>query len=231
LPGPVNLWVGTGSHAINAPMTLATNTIITVQHSGDVLTLSNDVTANSGVGITKVGDGAVAMKNVRADSLAINAGSVSVIASGTSAATSVVKSLAITAGKMDLQNNKLIVKGSAGGGTATLGAWNGSAYDGITGLIAAGRNGGAWNGNGIVTSQSNAAAPSFLTTLAVASADQIARVGKNFGGQIVRAGDVLVMYTYAGDANLDGKIDADDYFSIDSSYNKSSGLTAYSRGD
>ena len=97
LPGPVNLWVGTGSHTINAPMTLATNTIITVQHNGDMLTLSNDVTVNSGVGITKVGDGAVAMKNVRADSLAINAGSVSVIANGTSAATSVIKSLAITA--------------------------------------------------------------------------------------------------------------------------------------
>ena len=29
------------------------------------------------------------------------------------------------------------------------------------------------------------------------------------------------MYTYSGDANLDGKVDADDYFQIDSNYNKS----------
>ena len=29
------------------------------------------------------------------------------------------------------------------------------------------------------------------------------------------------MYTYTGDANMDGKVDADDYFQIDSNYNKS----------
>ena len=39
------------------------------------------------------------------------------------------------------------------------------------------------------------------------------------------------MYTYGGDANLSGHIDADDYFRIDSSYNKSGSLFGYYNGD
>ena len=35
----------------------------------------------------------------------------------------------------------------------------------------------------------------------------------------MHATDTLVMYTWNGDANLDGKVNADDYFQIDSHYN------------
>ena len=41
----------------------------------------------------------------------------------------------------------------------------------------------------------------------------------------------LVMYTYAGDANLDGKINADDYFQIDSNYNQNGNNAAISFHD
>jgi len=36
-----------------------------------------------------------------------------------------------------------------------------------------------------------------------------------WGGQTITGGDTLVMYTYGGDANLDGKINVDDYGRID----------------
>ena len=39
-----------------------------------------------------------------------------------------------------------------------------------------------------------------------------------FGGVSVGANDTLVMYTYGGDANLDGAINGDDYFQIDSGF-------------
>jgi hypothetical protein len=79
----------------------------------------------------------------------------------------------------------------------------------VTALIAAGRNGGAWNGGGIVTSS----ASGNLTSLGVATAGE---TGKSmFGGVSVTASDVLIMFTYAGDANLDGKINVDDYARID----------------
>ncbi len=214
--GDAGINVFSGSHTINAPLTLANSTTIDIAQASSILTITSDVTAPN-IPITKVGDGTVQMKNVRTGSLALNGGTVQIAASGASTATSVLNSITAAGGKMDLQNNKLIVKGAAGGGSATLGAWNGSAYDGITGLVAAGRNGGGWNGSGIVTSQTNASSSKFLTTLAVATADQIGRVGQNFGGQIVGAGDVLVMYTYAGDADLSGSINGDDYFRIDNS--------------
>jgi hypothetical protein len=101
------------------------------------------------------------------------------------------------ASKLDLTDNRLIVtSGSAG-------TWDGANYDGVTGLIRAGRHGGAWDGAGIVTGMTVATGATALTTLAVASAQQARR--STFGGQPVDPTDVLVMYTYAGDADLKGE--------------------------
>jgi hypothetical protein len=112
------------------------------------------------------------------------------------------------------------------------GTWNGSAYTGISGLVASGRNGGNWNGSGIVTSMSDAGPSRGLTTLAAAKADDVGYVGKTVAGHVVSSGDAIVMYTYTGDANLDGKINADDYFQIDSHLNKSANSAkSYFNGD
>src|SRR6185437_3181415 len=87
----------------------------------------------------------------------------------------VIKTAALSIGtsssQLDLTNNSLIVTGTA------VGSWNGTAYSGITGLIASGRGTvtagqPAWNGSGIVTSMTSATA-SILTTLAVASAQDV----------------------------------------------------------
>jgi len=50
-----------------------------------------------------------------------------------------------------------------------------------------------------------------------------------WAGQVVTGTDTLVMYTYGGDANLDGKINVDDYIKIDSGI--ASGLTGWVNGD
>jgi hypothetical protein len=39
------------------------------------------------------------------------------------------------------------------------------------------------------------------------------------------------MYTYNGDANLSGRVDADDYFAIDARYNHSGSEFGFARGD
>src|SRR5439155_15338672 len=138
----------------------------------------------------------------------------------------VVNTLAIGAGgKLDLRDNDLVVQGMS------IGSWNGSTYTGVTGLLAKGRNGGAWNGGGgIITSRTQAAAPSVLTTLAIARAADIGVANSTWSGQDIGAGDVLVMYTYGGDANLDGLVNGDDYFQIDSHVNQS-GAVGYFNGD
>jgi hypothetical protein len=65
----------------------------------------------------------------------------------------------------------------------------------------------------IMTSMADAQPAVGLTTLGVGAAGQ----------------DAEIVYTYAGDANLDGGIDADDYFAIDSGYSR--GSATYANGD
>src|SRR5262249_50371985 len=50
-----------------------------------------------------------------------------------------------------------------------------------------------------------------------------------FAGVSVEPNDVLVMYTYRGDANLDGKLNIDDYTKIDQGI--ASKLKGWSNGD
>ncbi len=118
--------------------------------------------------------------------------------------------VSIAAGsKIDLGDNKLVTQ-------SAVGSWNGSAYSGVQGLAASGR---------ITTSQSSGA--SGLTTIAVAANSDLHKT--TFGGESVGNSDVLVMYTYAGDADLTGNINGDDYFRIDSGY--SAHATGYDNGD
>jgi hypothetical protein len=66
-----------------------------------------------------------------------------------------------------------------------------------------------------------------LTTLAVATADDANKLV--FGDTAVTGSDVLVMYTYAGDADLSGFINGDDYTFIDAGF--AGNLTGYVNGD
>src|SRR6185369_8262474 len=98
----------------------------------------------------------------------------------------------------DLADNMLVVHNTA-------------AYSTIAAWVQSGRNGGSWDGSGIVTSQ--AVAPS-VTTLGVMQ---------------TTASTVEVMYTYGGDANLDGHLDVDDYGKID--FNVNLGNSGWVNGD
>jgi hypothetical protein len=74
-------------------------------------------------------------------------------------------------------------------------------------------------GSGIVTSQTDATLSAHEPRRRTAS--QVKGITRNatavWSGQTVTGSDTLVMYTYGGDANLDGKINIDDYGHIDTS--------------
>src|SRR4051812_32882204 len=78
-----------------------------------------------------------------------------------------------------------------------------------------------------------AAAGATYTTLGVALASDVrpttATSTSTWGGQTITGGDTLVMYTYGGDATLDGKINIDDYVRIDNG--SAAGMTGWSNGD
>jgi hypothetical protein len=83
--------------------------------------------------------------------------------------------------------------------------------------------GGAnWNGSGGITSSTAAADNSHLTALGVIQNNQsgtaIYSAANPFFGRTPLPGDILVAYTYFGDANLDGKVDGSDYSLIDNGY-------------
>jgi hypothetical protein len=116
------------------------------------------------------------------------------------------------AGTLDLSGNDLIVR-------------KGNLSD-ITNQLANGFNHGSgyWNGQGIVSGIA-ANDSSFLTALGVIqrAADGL------FDGQFVAANDVLVKYTWYGDADLSGKVDGTDYSLIDHGFNNSA--TGWQNGD
>jgi hypothetical protein len=86
----------------------------------------------------------------------------------------------------------------------------------LTSLIARGRNGGAWTGSGIVTSSASGG----LATLGLAEASDVFHLSGYqtalWNGQTLDATSVMVKFTYSGDADLNGRLDGDDYFVIDS---------------
>jgi hypothetical protein len=62
--------------------------------------------------------------------------------------TSRINTLNVTGlGKLDLSDNKMIVV------NGSLGTFSGTSYNGITGMIARAYDFGAWDGNGVTTSQ------------------------------------------------------------------------------
>jgi autotransporter-associated beta strand protein len=163
--------------------------------------------------VTKSGAGTLKVNRVRAASLNVSAGNVAIAPAGGAAASTsrIATTITIAASsKLDLADGKLIAAAPSG----VIGTWNGSSYTGLTGLIARGYHGGAWDGAGGILTTLPAAA-SGRTALGIANAGQAGYGGGTFGGVSVAAGDVLVMYTYAGDANLDGRITGDDYSAID----------------
>jgi hypothetical protein len=86
---------------------------------------------------------------------------------------------------------------------------------------------------GIYSSPANASAG--VMTLGYGEASDLLHLTggqtATFAGQTVDATSVLVRYTRTGDADLNGWIDADDYFAIDSNYNKSGTVIGYDKGD
>jgi hypothetical protein len=119
-----------------------------------------------------------------------------------------------TGGTLDLANNAMIVH-------------NGNIQT-INSLIKKGLNqpSGFWNGTGIISSTARANT-TYLTSLG--SILNGSTYPTTFDSQNVVSTDVLVKYTYYGDANLDGGVDGSDYTKIDNGFN--SKLTGWANGD
>jgi hypothetical protein len=108
---------------------------------------------------------------------------------------------------LNLNNNAMII---AGGGAA--------GRDLSSAQIAYARNDGAWNHPGITSTNAQAAFAATHVdsqTLGVVLNSDLPTPYTSFNNNPVGPSDVLIAFTYGGDANLDGTINGNDYFQID----------------
>jgi autotransporter-associated beta strand protein len=172
-----------------------------------ILSTTAALPANSNLSIGSVGTATPAMAQLTAGTSAGLLTLNQLVVSGTTNAWN---------GKLDLTNNALIVH-------------NGTLGD-INNLAAAGYAGGTWNGTTGIVSSTAAADTTHLTAIGVA----LGTAGNTFEGATVSTGDVLVKYTYYGDALLTGSVTTADYTQIDAGFLSQGGstpLTGWQNGD
>ncbi len=113
--------------------------------------------------------------------------------------------------RIDIGNGDLVVQAGGGAGLAEVFA-----------KVQAGSDlaGNAWNGPGGIISSAAASDPTHRTAIGVLLNDNGSGgpIYQTHDGLSVGFGDVLVMDTWYGDANLDGKVDSSDYTRIDNGF-------------
>jgi hypothetical protein len=197
--GAAAITVINGDHTIAAPVTLGSDLVVT-SGSTSTLRLTSPLAA-PGRTITKAGAGTLQLARVQADLLNITGGNVTISGNGlanNSAGTSVLSNLFVSAGAtIDLKNNALIDNYTTPGTLA----------DTIRQMIQSGR----------ITTSLNADGH------ALGYADNATLGRSTFGGLSVGTNSVLIGYTFAGDSNLDGKVNVLDFNALASNYGPTSG--------
>jgi hypothetical protein len=241
--GSPDITVLSGSHVIAAPLVLAGGAIVNTS-SGSILTVSGTVTGNGPLTVQGGGTFDVAASGSLSNTIALNvsggtmkfdAGSAGVL-NRSIGALSIGSGGVVSLANAAVHSNRtllvvtgLSIAGAAGAYTGKLDLTNndlqlpGASLATVTQYVAGGYNaaGGSWTGNGI-TSSAAAADSKHLTALGVIQNNQggnaLYTAANPFDGTTPGVSDVLVKYTYYGDANLDGRVDGSDYSRIDSAY-------------
>jgi hypothetical protein len=126
-------------------------------------------------------------------------------------ALTIAKTGAAFTGTLDLGDNVLILRNAGATGAA-----------GILSMLSSGLAGGAWNGTGLASS---AAATDPNAATALGWLPNTDAGFSQFEGVNVGATDVMVKYTYYGDADLNGMVDSDDVNLTTGGYGTTSGAT------
>jgi hypothetical protein len=228
-----------GTHRINVPLTVASDTNLQVA-AGTTLRISDPVTINANKHVTQSGAGNVLYESTvnvlsggsiqfgnssHLAGLTLAAGASAQVTQGGGKVMTIDSVNLGASGTLDLKDNKLITSTSPGHGTNFI-------YDGLQGAVQRAYNSQSWDQPGLTTSMP--AAKTGLTTIGITTGAARGGLGPTdtdlFGGQTYTGASTLAMYTYAGDANLDGLIDGGDYGIIDNNVTIP-GAEGYFNGD
>jgi hypothetical protein len=213
--GSAQVIVQQGTQEIDLPTTIASNTIFNIA-TGATLIIANPLTINAGITLTQTGGGTVTYESI----VTLQSGASIVMGNSTSIAS------------LNLQENSTALM--------TVNTSTSPMVLQLDSLSAAGRldvtNGDIifHNGNlsaiddelhtGIIASSAAASDTRFLTTLGSRQS-----AGNPFDGINTASSDVLLKYTYFGDADLNGVINGADYAQIDAGFGAH--LTGWQNGD
>jgi PEP-CTERM motif len=242
--GSALLEVDGGTANINVPLNIASNTTITTLLGGASLVVSAPLTINSGNGLTPSGPGninyissitlqsnaTITFSNFTTpQSLSLATGSDAIIAAHGANPVDLLELNTLSfggttnnwQGKLDLNDNTLIVHNtSTAAATTELTQLTNQIHEGFT---------GGWHGTAGITSSVAATTKNTAIGIELNDNGSGGTLFTTFEGQNVTNTDILVGYTYFGDANLDGVVDANDYLLIDNGFSK--GLTGWRNGD
>lgn len=216
--GAASINVSGAAHKINVPLTIASNTTITVA-GGATLKISDPVTVNAGKTITQTGN------IVYESTVDVLPGAGIEVRGGESSEINVLKfrenangTLAM-GGSSALRANALLLDNTSRLDVVNNGVVTGTDRSTVQSLVASARNGNAsarWSGPGITSSF---AAGHAATGLAVLSGSQYQFAGgTTFMGQAFSASDTLVKHTWNGDSDLDGAVTLTDYSRTDAGF-------------
>jgi autotransporter-associated beta strand protein len=201
-------------------------------NASDTPTLENLGTGVNGAGLVMNGQGTLVLKatNTYSGGTTVNSGTLLVgttgalpnddtvnvnggtLRLGTSTGLATLASLTVNgSGTFDVNNNHVII--NYGGGTDPVAS--------IAALLAAGYNGGAWNGPGGITSSAAAGNPGY--TLGYADA---ADTGNPAG---LASGTMEVAFTLIGDADLNHTVNGIDFGILAANFNKT--VSRWDQGD
>ena len=207
-------WSGTAGLIVGAVSETVPGSSVTMNGLGTFIMAGN----NTYTGGTNVQSGTlISNTNLSNGTLAITGGTTRVAAKAASndpTGVTIVPAVSISSGSLDLTNNAMVVDYTGA-----------SPFSTIQSQIVSGYASGAWTGPGI---NSSSAATAFTTAhptaLGYAEATAIGITGTGtFAGHSVDSTSVLVRYTLAGDANLDGKVNALDFNALATNFGTGSG--------
>ncbi len=224
----------------------ASGTVLTIGGTNASSAFSGTITDNAPGSLVKTGTGNLALSgsNTYHGSTNVASGTLTVTGINALPATTTLNiapgaSVVISNGSSPMA---ITIANISGGGVVQLNnnamVVHAGSLSAVNTMVAAGYANGTWNGTSGFVSSTAAGDTTFLTAIGTIINDDgngnplygtNGMIRSTFDGATPVDGDILVKYTYYGDANLDGQVDSSDYARIDNGFlNK---LTGWGNGD
>lgn len=214
---------GTGNESWSAARTKVGGGNIVVARTGGNVSVTPGASLDVAAGqFTVAGTRDVFTDTTTGDHVAVAASGTGVLQIAAGGPNVTVASLTVTgSGKVDVTNTPMAVDYVAGS----------SPIDSVRSYLASARNGGAWDGSGLTSSNAQADGQHLLAMAYVEASDLTSAHQVALLGHTADTSTLITNLTYYGDANDDGFLNADDFALIDRGFARGMSDAHWTDGD